>query len=39
LPDGLEGRTLFTPKAVGDEAELAERLAKIDAILGKRRRD
>ncbi len=38
LPDGLEGRILFTPKPVGDESELAERLAKIDAILGKRPR-
>ena len=39
LPDGLEGLTLLHPKSVGDEADLAERLAKIDAILGKPGRD
>jgi len=39
LPDGLERAILYTPKRVGSEEELAERLAKIDAILGKPPRD
>ena len=38
LPEGLEDQILFVPKPVGDEADLAERLAKIDTILGKRTR-
>ena len=39
LPEGLESRILFRPKPVGDEADLADRLAKIDAILAKGSRD
>ena len=35
LPEGLEAVSLYRPKPVGDEAVLAERLARIDAILGK----
>lgn len=38
LPDGLEGSIFYRPKPVGDEAGLAERLAKIDAILRKPQR-
>jgi putative ATPase len=38
LPDGLEQALLYSPKRVGAEDELADRLAKIDAILGKRPR-
>ena len=37
LPDGLEQATVFAPKHVGEESELADRLARIDKILGKRR--
>jgi hypothetical protein len=29
---------LFHPKPVGDETDLADRLARIDAILAKRKR-
>ncbi len=35
LPDGIEGAVLFTPQHRGAEAGLADRLAKIDRILGK----
>jgi putative ATPase len=35
LPDGLEEALFYRPKPVGDEAALAERIAKIDAILRK----
>ncbi len=35
LPTGLEGTILLHPKRVGDEADLTDRLARIDAILGK----
>lgn len=35
LPDGQEDAILYQPKASGNEREIAERLAKIDAILGK----
>jgi putative ATPase len=35
LPNGHEGAIFYHPKPVGDEAVLAERLAKIDAILRK----
>ena len=35
LPDGLEGVTVFSARSVGEERELAERLARIDEILGK----
>jgi putative ATPase len=35
LPEGLEAVTVFRPKAIGDEMALAERLARIDVILGK----
>ncbi|MEN8239660.1 MAG: replication-associated recombination protein A, partial [Actinomycetota bacterium] len=38
LPDGLENAVLYRPKRVGSEEALADRLAKIDAILGKRPR-
>ncbi|GMQ97528.1 MAG: replication-associated recombination protein A [Acidimicrobiia bacterium] len=37
LPDGLEGTILYQPKRVGDETTLADRLARIDEILGKQR--
>lgn len=37
LPDQISEKTLYRPKAVGAERDLAERLAKIDAILGKSR--
>jgi putative ATPase len=39
LPDGLERAVLYHPRRAGAEAELADRLAKIDAILGKRPRE
>ncbi len=39
LPDELERAILYNPKRVGSENDLAERLAKIDAILGKRPRE
>ncbi|MGI9666991.1 MAG: replication-associated recombination protein A [Acidimicrobiia bacterium] len=39
LPDGLERAMYYMPRSVGDEAELAARLAKIDRILGKRPRE
>jgi putative ATPase len=39
MPDGLDGTILFRPKRVGDEVELADRLARIDTILGKPKRD
>ena len=38
LPDGLERVILYRPKHVGSEEELADRLTRIDAILGKRPR-
>jgi putative ATPase len=38
LPDGLERAILYNPKQAGSEQDLADRLAKIDAILGKRPR-
>ncbi|NHZ71289.1 MAG: replication-associated recombination protein A [Proteobacteria bacterium] len=38
LPDGLEGELLYHPKRVGAEADLADRLARIDDILGKKSR-
>lgn len=38
LPDGAEKAILYEPKPIGDEKELAERLEKIDRILGKRER-
>jgi putative ATPase len=38
LPDGLEQALLYRPGSTGAEQELADRLAKIDAILGKRTR-
>ncbi|MFV2001141.1 MAG: replication-associated recombination protein A [Acidimicrobiia bacterium] len=37
LPDGLEGAVLYHPKRVGDEVDLADRLSRIDEILGKKR--
>jgi putative ATPase len=38
LPDGLEQALLYHPGTTGAEQELADRLTKIDAILGKRTR-
>jgi putative ATPase len=38
LPEALEDSTIFTARPVGDERELAERLERIDEILGKRDR-
>jgi putative ATPase len=38
LPDGLEHSLVYVPKGVGQESDLAERLEKIDRILGKRQR-
>jgi putative ATPase len=38
LPDGLEDAVFYRPKRIGDEADLADRLARIDDILGKRPR-
>lgn len=35
LPDGHTDALLYRPKASGTEREIAERLAKIDTILGK----
>lgn len=35
LPDGLESTVLYNPKRVGAEVDLAERLTRIDEILGK----
>ncbi len=37
LPDGLEETILYRPKRVGDEKTLADRLSRIDEILGKKR--
>ncbi len=37
LPDGHEGAVMYHPKPIGDERAIAERLEKIDRILGKRR--
>lgn len=37
LPDGHEDAIFYRPKHVGAERDLAERLARIDKILGKRR--
>jgi putative ATPase len=39
MPDGLDGTILFRPKRVGGEVELADRLARIDTILGKPTRE
>lgn len=39
LPDGLDKAILYQPRRVGDETELAERLERIDRILGKRPRE
>ncbi len=38
MPDGLEDDLLYRPKPIGEEADLAERLDRIDQILGKRGR-
>ncbi len=38
LPDGHEDALFYNPKHVGAEREVAERLAKIDRILGKKNR-
>ena len=38
LPDEAAGVTVYRPKSVGSEAELAERLHRIDEILRKQRR-
>jgi putative ATPase len=38
LPDGLEQALLYRPGTTGAEGDLADRLTKIDAILGKRTR-
>lgn len=38
LPDEAAGATLYRPKSVGSEADLAERLHRIDEILRKQRR-
>ncbi len=38
LPEGSEDLLLYRPKRAGGESELADRLAKIDAILGKENR-
>ncbi len=38
LPGGAERAIVYRPKASGAERDLAERLARIDAILGKRER-
>lgn len=35
LPETVSGRIVYRPKSVGEERELAERLDKIDRILGK----
>ena len=37
LPEAIAGATLFRPGDHGEEAELAERLSRIDRILGKNR--
>lgn len=37
FPDGVEPVALFRPGSHGDEAEIAERLAKIDRFLGRER--
>jgi putative ATPase len=37
LPDAADGTILFHPGEHGEESELAERLARIDRILGKNR--
>jgi putative ATPase len=39
LPDGVEDAILYRPKPIGDETLLAERLTKIDKILGKPQRE
>jgi putative ATPase len=39
LPDGVEREILVRLKPIGDESELAERLGRIDRILGKPTRD
>jgi putative ATPase len=35
LPETVSGRIVYRPKSVGEEREFAERLDKIDRILGK----
>ncbi|MDK1018920.1 MAG: replication-associated recombination protein A [Actinomycetota bacterium] len=35
LPDGHESLIVYRPRRVGDETEVAERVRRIDAILGK----
>jgi putative ATPase len=35
LPDGVEDRLVYVPRRLGEERELAERLDRIDVILGK----
>ncbi len=35
LPDGASSLIVYRPKRLGEERELADRLARIDAILGK----
>ena len=37
LPDGLENTILYHPKQTGAERDIADRLSKIDTILGKTR--
>jgi putative ATPase len=39
LPDGAANAVVFRPKAIGEEAELAERLAHIDEVMGKLSRE
>jgi putative ATPase len=39
LPDGLRDAIVVDLKPIGAEAELVERLARIDAILGRRRKE
>lgn len=38
LPESVAGATVYVPKLVGAETNLADRLAKIDRILGKPKR-
>ncbi len=38
LPDSVASATVYQPKSAGAEREIAERLKKIDAILGKSRK-
>jgi putative ATPase len=39
LPDGIADAVILRTKPIGDEVAYAERLARIDAILGKARRE